>query len=181
MHNNLINTGLSKDFWNILLNLNKIFNKYGKTNDQTLPKETRALGSSSRWYVASFAMAVMTKHRSLDCDDLLKTWLVEPRVDSCLKPRRLHEKTRAKMNVKGWRAIGTKKYTKTERKRTIIIKSIQNNNNNNPYLDERFSYKSNSKPSKSSRAASLWGAPPPPCSPMAQHNCNANSDYKGKK
>lgn len=46
------------------------------------------------------------------------------------------------------------------------------------YLEERFSYKSNSKLSKSSRAASLWASPPPPCSPITQHNCNANSVWE---
>lgn len=50
----------------------------------TFPKATRALGNNSRWYVASFAIAVTTKHRSLDCVVLL-----EPFPDSCLKPRRL--------------------------------------------------------------------------------------------
>jgi len=37
----------------------------------TLPNDTRALGSNSLWHVASFAMAVTTKQRSLAWDDFL--------------------------------------------------------------------------------------------------------------
>lgn len=55
---------------------------------QTLAKETRALGSNSRWYVASFAIAVTTKHKSLACDDFLKGSPSEL-IGSRLKPKRL--------------------------------------------------------------------------------------------
>ena len=60
-----------------------------KPDKQTLARDTRALGNNSQWYVASFAIAVTTKHRSLDCDDFLKVAPSELRADSCLKPRRL--------------------------------------------------------------------------------------------
>lgn len=63
---------------------------------QTFPNDTRALGSNSQWYVASFAIAVTTKHRSLDCDNFLKVWLLVPKADSCLSPRRLHKQTQKK-------------------------------------------------------------------------------------
>lgn len=59
-----------------------------KTENLTLARDTRALGCNSRWYVASFAIAVTTKPRSLDCDDFLNDELPEPRVDS-FRPRRL--------------------------------------------------------------------------------------------
>lgn len=61
---------------------------------QTFPSETRALGSNSRWYVASFAIAVITKHKSLDCDDLLKLSPLELSPESCLKPKRLWKQTK---------------------------------------------------------------------------------------
>lgn len=63
----------------------------GNTDIQTFPKDTRALGSNSRWYVANFAIAVTTKHRSLDCDNFRKDWLFAPKPESCLRPRRLHK------------------------------------------------------------------------------------------
>lgn len=55
---------------------------------ETLPKDTRALGRSSRCRVASFAIAVTTKQSSLDWDDRLNVSLW---VDSCPRPRRLRQ------------------------------------------------------------------------------------------
>lgn len=67
---------------------------------ETFPNETRALGSNSRWYVASFAMAVITKQRSLDCDDFLKLSPLELSPESCLKPKRLWKQTKEKQQIK---------------------------------------------------------------------------------
>lgn len=132
-----------------------------KRNKQTLAKETRALGSNSWWYVASFAIAVTTKHSSLACDDFLKGTPSELIVGSWVKPKRLSKRKKNIMSR-----------NQTCEAQFPSLPSYYNTN-----LDERFSYKSNSKLSKSSRAASLCDMPPPPCSPMAQHNCNANSVY----
>lgn len=131
---------------------------------QTLAKETRALGSNSRWYVASFAIAVTTKHKSLACDDFLKGAPSELLVGSWLKPKRLSK---------------TQKHLHKNQFAEAQFWSLQSYCNTD--LDKRFSYKSNSKLSKSSRATSLCDIPPPPCSPIAQHNCNANSVYWIKK
>lgn len=132
-----------------------------KCGRETLPKDTRALGRSSRCTVASFAIAVTTKHSSLDWDECLD---VSPRVDSCPKPRRLCQciEIRSAENP-------------LSRMNTVHFMKVRVCNNIGAYLDERFSYKSSSRFSKSSLAASFWDEPPPPNSPMAQHSCSASS------
>jgi hypothetical protein len=55
----------------------------------TLDSDTCALGSNSLWHVASLAMAVTTKHRSLAWDDFLEDAPIESNPDFWLNLKRL--------------------------------------------------------------------------------------------
>jgi outer membrane protease len=64
----------------------------------TLPNDTRALGSNSLWHVASFAMAVTTKQRSLAWDDFLDDAPMESDPGSWFNTTRLDNKYMKEVN-----------------------------------------------------------------------------------
>ena len=63
-----------------------------KDKVNTLANNTRALGRNSLWHVASLAMAVTTKQRSLAWDDFREAALIESNPGSWLNPNRLGSK-----------------------------------------------------------------------------------------